>query len=196
MLHSRLLTIVVMPVTMVAGSLVAQDTTERKDTVQATTQAPAPPAPPAPTNPVPLTIEQIRYQEGLRTTTRGITQLRDGLGRVSRTQLADSLTRRRAARRLGGLCGSARTFIASGRTKMQPTAYADTLRILAKQVTTRLDTLARALPDCEKLAGRDPATVTNSLTTRLKAYDDAVLAFKNALAAATKPDSTKSVSQQ
>jgi len=68
------------------------------------------------------TIEQIRYQEGLKTATRGVAQIRDGLNRVARTQRADSLTRRRAARRLGGLCGTARTFIVSGRPKMQATA--------------------------------------------------------------------------
>jgi len=47
------------------------------------------------------------------------------------------------------------------------------------------------LPTCEKTAGRDP-TVATTLTTRLKNYDDAVLAFRNAL----KPDSTKTASQQ
>src|SRR5881628_2142462 len=81
------------------------------------------------------TIEQIRYMEGLRTATRGVAQIRDGLNRVARTQQSrDSLTRRRAARRLGGLCGTAHTFIVSGRPKMKPTAYADSLRILAKQI--------------------------------------------------------------
>ncbi len=137
------------------------------------------------------TIEQIRYQEGLKTATRGVAQIRDGLNRVARTQRADSLTRRRAARRLGGLCGTARTFIVSGRPKMQATAFADSIRILAKQLTTRLDSLTSVLPTCEKTAGRDP-TVATTLTTRLKNYDDAVLAFRNAL----KPDSTKTASQQ
>src|SRR5437867_9699425 len=110
-----------------------------------------PPSVPAPAPvPAPATIEQIRYLAGLKTATRGVAQIRDGLNRVVRTQQAgDSLTRRRAARRLGGLCGSARSFILSGRPKMQPTAYADSMRILAKQVTTRLDSLNSALPVCE-----------------------------------------------
>lgn len=137
------------------------------------------------------TLEQLRYMEGLKTATRGIAQIRDGLNRVVRTQQSDSLTRRRAARRLGGLCGTARTFIVSGRPKMQPAAYADSMRVLAKQLTTRLDSLNSALPSCEKTAGRDP-TVATTLTTRLKNYDDALLAFRTAL----KPDSTKTVSQQ
>ena len=178
---------------------------------QQDTTPPAPPAPPPPAArdtvtppaivvppaPVPVpappqpTIEQIRYMEGLKTATRGIAQIRDGLNRVARTQQSDSLTRRRAARRLGGLCGSGRSFILSGRPKMQATAYADSMRVLAKQLTTRLDSLSSALPTCEKTAGRDPTVATN-LTTRLQKYEEALLAFRNAL----KPDSTKTVSQQ
>ena len=79
---------------------------------------------------------------------------------------------------------------------MQPTAYADSLRILAKQMVTRLDTLSNVLPTCEKTAGRDAATVVTNVTARLKAYDDALLAFKTALLAQNKPDTTKTVSQQ
>ena len=179
----------VMVITMVANPLLAQDTTTRKDSVVVTVApvpAPVPAPPPTPT------IEQIRYMEGLKTVTRGVAQLRDGVNRVVRTEKADSLTRRRAARRMGGLCGTARTFIVSGRPKMQATAYADSVRILAKQLTVRLDSLNAALPVCEKTAGRDPNTVTTTLTSRLKNYDDALLAFRTAL----KPDSTKTASQQ
>jgi hypothetical protein len=176
----------VMVVTLVAYQ---QDTVTHKDSV-------LPPAVPVPVPaPVPApapTIEQIRYMEGLKTATRGVAQIRDGVNRVVRTQQADSLTRRRAARRLGGLCGTARSFIVSGRPKMQATAYADTMRVLAKQLTVRLDSLNAALPVCEKTAGRDPSTVSTTLTSRLKNYDDALLAFRTAL----KPDSTKTVSQQ
>ena len=75
---------------------------------------------------------------------------------------------------------------------MQAAAYADTMRVLAKQLTTRLDSLNAALPICETAAGGDPSTVATTLTTRLKNYDDALLAFRNGL----KPDSTKTVSQQ
>jgi len=181
---------IVMVITAVASPLMVQDTTTHqdssahKDSLLATPSTP----PPAPT------LEQIRYMAGLRTVTRGVTQLRDGLNRVARTQQAsDSIRKRSAARRLGGLCGTARTFIISGRPKMQATAYADSLRLLAKQLTLRLDSLNSALPVCEKSAGSDPATVTTTLTGRLKNYDDALLAFRSAL---SKPDSTKAVSQQ
>jgi hypothetical protein len=170
----------VMVVTLVAYQ---QDTVTHKDSL-APVQAPVPaPAP---------TIEQIRYMAGLKTATRGVAQVRDGVNRVVRTQQADSLTRRRAARRLGGLCGTARSFIVSGRPKMQATAYADSMRVLAKQVTTRLDSLTSALTTCEKTAGRDPTAVATTLTGQLKTYDDALLAFRTAL----KPDSTKAISQQ
>jgi hypothetical protein len=184
-----------MVITTAAYPVMVQDTTTRRDSVPApvpVAPAPVPPPPvPAPLTPPTPTIEQIRYMEGLRTATRGVAQIRDGLSRVVRTQQTDSLTRRRAARRLGGLCGSARSFIVSGRPKMQATAYADSMQILAKQLTTRLDTLSRVLPICEKTVARDP-TVVNTLTTRLKSYDDALLAFRTAL----KSDSTKTVSQQ
>jgi hypothetical protein len=189
----------VMVVTFVAYQ---QDTVTHKDSVPPppvpaqTPVPPPPPPPPPPPAPAPApapapTIEQIRYMEGLKTATRGVAQIRDGVNRVGRTQQADSLTRRRAARRLSGLCGTARSFIVSGRPKMQATAYADSMRVLAKQLTTRLDSLTNALPTCEKTAGRDP-TVAATLTTRLKNYDDALLAFRTAL----KPDSTKAISQQ
>ena len=184
---------------MVITAVTFQQDTVPKDTVPQDTvpppvavPAPAPVPPPPPPEP---TIEQIRYMEGLKTATRGIAQIRDGLNRVVRTQSADSLTRTRAARRLGGLCGSGRSFISSGRPKMQATAYTDSLRILAKQLTVRLDSLSNALPTCEKTAGRDP-TVATTLTAKLKSYDDALLAFRNAQAALNKPDSTKTVSQQ
>ncbi len=192
---------IVMVITAVAHPLGPQDTTHKDSVPVIPVVAPAPPPPVPPQTPVPPaapapTLEQTRYMEGLKTATRGIAQLRDGLNRVTRTQQADSVTRLHAARRLGGLCTSARSFILSGRPKMAPAAYTDSLRILAKQLSTRLDSLNAALPACEKGAGRDPTTVATALTKKLAAYDDALLAFKNAQAALNKPDSTKTVSQQ
>jgi hypothetical protein len=175
-----MLAAMVTAITMVVLPLQAQDTTAHTDTVPA--------VPPAPT------IEQIQYMDGLKTVTRGVAQLHDALNRVSRTQQADSATRHRAAKRLGGLCGTARSFIASGRPKMKPTAYSDSLRILAKQLTLRLDTLTNALPICERTAGRDPSVAT-ALTTKLKSYDDALLAFKTSQAALYRPDSAKAQPQ-
>jgi hypothetical protein len=173
-----MLAAIVMAITMTAMPVQVQDTTAHKDSTAVQ----------------PPTIEQIRYMEGLKTVTRGVTQVREGLNRVSRAQQADSLRRRRAARMLGGFCGTARSFIVSGRPRMQPAAYSDSLRLLAKQLTMRLDSLTAALPACEKTAGRDPSTVATNLTTRLKSYDDALLAFRTAQTA--KPDSAKVTSSQ
>src|SRR5256884_7213116 len=87
-------------------------------------QEPTPPPPPPPTPPPatdsvraestpvpppPPSPEQKRFLDGLRTATRGIAQLKDGLNRVTRTQSkSDSVSQRRAGRLLAGLCGSAR----------------------------------------------------------------------------------------
>src|SRR5439155_691628 len=89
-----------------------------------------PPSPPPPDSaraesalapPPPPTPEQKRFVDGLRTATRGIAQLKDGLNRVTRTQsTGDSVSRRRAGRLLVGLCGSARAFMARGRPYMKP----------------------------------------------------------------------------
>jgi hypothetical protein len=90
-----------------------------------------------------------------------------------------------------GAVWSARSFIAAVTDKA--TVYET--RCDPGGVDHRLDTLT-SLPGCEQTAGRDPATVTTALTTRLKSYDDALLAFRTAQAALNKPDSTKAVSQQ
>jgi hypothetical protein len=130
--------------------------------------------------------------EGLKTVTRGGAAIRDGVNRVTRAQQATG-----DATQCGpppGFCGTARSFIvpAGPRCNRRYTQ----IHALAKQLTTRLDSLTVTLPSCEKTAGHDPATVSASLTTRLKNYDDALLAFRTAQTALYKPDSTKTVSQQ
>src|SRR3990172_684379 len=76
------------------------------------------------TEPAPPTAEQTRYLEGLRSVARGAAQLRDGIDRVARTQQTrDTLRQRQAGRRLGGLCTTARSFMSSGRPRMQASAY-------------------------------------------------------------------------
>lgn len=214
--HVRVLA-VVMGVTLAsAGAVRAQDTTGRDTTRHDSTgrldtmpspwlppPPPAPPAPPpAPVPPPPPTPEQVRYLDGLRSTARGVAQLRDAIDRVVRTQQSsDTLRQRRAARRLGGLCGSAQSFIASGRSRMVPTAYDDSLRIVAKQLVVRIDSLVKVLPTCERTAAREANTVATDLTARLRAYDEALTAFRAGVAAMNRPDSTKTdstrtVSQQ
>lgn len=143
------------------------------------------------TAPLPPTPEQTRYLEGLRTVARGVAQLRDGVDRVARTQQSrDTLRQRQAGRRLSGLCTTARSFITSGRPRMAPTAYADSMRIIARQLVVRIDSIAKFLPTCTTTAGRQPASVAADLLNRMRAYETALAAFRAALAP-PKPDSVK-----
>ena len=172
-----------------------RDSTGRLDTLPSPLLPPPPPAPPPP--PPPPTPEQVRYMDGLRSTSRGVAQLKDAVDRVVRTQQgADTLRRRRAASRMGGLCASAQSFITSGRSRMQPTAYSDSMRIVARQLVVRIDSLVKVLPACERTAVREAATVATDLSARLRAYDDALTAFRAAAAALNRPDTTKTISQQ
>jgi len=155
-------------------------------------------APPRDTvpQPAPPTLEQVRYLEGLRSVARGAAQLRDGIDRVSRTQQTrDTLRQKQAGRRLGGLCSTARSFMASGRPRMQPSAYADSMRIVARQLTARVDSVIKFLPTCETTAGKKPASVASDLLNRMRAYETALATFRTALAP-PKPDSIKTPSQQ
>jgi len=146
--------------------------------------------------PRPPTLEQLRYTEGLRSVARGVAQLRDGIDRVARTQQTrDSLRQRQAGRRLGGLCTTARSFMSGGRPRMQPSAYADSMRIVARQLTARVDSILKFLPTCETTAGKKPASVAADLLNRMRAYETALAAFRAGLAP-PKPDSIKPPSQR
>ena len=177
---------------VLGGALAAQDST------------PPPPPPPSPFSPPqdelaapePPTLEQTRYLEGLRTVARGVAQLRDGIDRVTRTQQGrDSLRQRQAGQRLGGLCSTARSFIATGRPRMQATAYADSMRIAARQLAVRVDSLLKALPPCATNAAKAPAPVAADLLNRLKAYEAALTTFRAGLLP-PKGDSIRTPSQQ
>jgi len=152
--------------------------------------------PPRDAAPAPPTPEQTRYLEGLRTVARGVAQLRDGIDRVARTQQSrDTLRQRQAGRRLGGLCTTARSFITSGRPRMMPTAYADSMRIIARQLVARIDSIGKFLPTCSTTAGRQPASVAADLLNRMRAYETALAAFRTALAP-PRADSIKTPTQQ
>ncbi len=146
--------------------------------------------------PVPPTLEQVRYLEGLRSVARGAAQLRDGIDRVARTQQTrDTVRQRQAGRRLGGLCTTARSFMSSGRPRMQATAYADSMRIVARQLVVRIDSVLKFLPTCETTAGKKPASVAADLLNRMRPYETALAAFRAGLAA-SRTDSIKTPSQQ
>jgi len=138
-------------------------------------QLPAPPAlPPSP--------EQQRYIEGLRRVARGISQLKVAVEQTNRARHAtDSVARRRAVRRLGGYCGSARSFMAGGRAQMQPTAYDDTTRLKARRLSQRVDEIITYTRTCEAQAVEQPDAVTAELIKRLQAYEAALADFRSAL---------------
>lgn len=142
-----------------------------------------PEAPPLPTP------EQDRYLDGLRRVGRGIAQLKTALDRVSRSEASrDTVSQRRATRRLGGYCGSARWFMTGGRARMNDTAYADTTGLRAKRLTRAIDDLIQYAPTCETDAGSATKTVVRELGTRLRAYDDALADFRAALGLPTARD--------
>ena len=134
------------------------------------------PAPPPPTP------AQARYMDGLKTATRGIAQLKDGVDRVLRAQnLGDTLRQRQAGRRLGGLCGAARGFLANGRAQMAPTAYDPPTRTAARQLALQIDSLITYSPTCERTATRMPGPVAARVTDLLRKYDAAVLSWRTAV---------------
>jgi hypothetical protein len=148
-------------------------------------------------DPAPPTLEQIRYLEGLRSVSRGAAQLRDGIDRVARTQQTrDTVRQRQAGRRLGGLCTTARSFMSGGRPRMQATAYTDSMRVVARQLVVRIDSLLKFLPTCETTAGKKPASVAADLLNRMRTYETALAAFRAGLALPNKADSIKTPSQQ
>jgi hypothetical protein len=151
----------------------------------AAAQEPVPPIPESthaePTPPlVPPTLEQLRYLQGLRTAGRGVAQLKDAVIRVSSSH-RDSVRLKQAARRLAGLCGTARGFMTSGRVKMQASAYQDSTGIKARRLTLQVDSLIRSTPICELRATRQPDSTVAGLMTRLRTYEAALREFRAAI---------------
>lgn len=142
----------------------------------------ASPAPDSPAPPVPPTPAQQRYLEGLRTAGRGIAQIKDGLGRLARSQTAhDTLRTRQAGKRLGGLCGAARGFMVSGRAQMEPAAYEPPTRKPAWVLMVRLDSLSAYASTCQRSAGKTPTPVATELLGRIRNYELALANFRSAI---------------
>jgi len=138
------------------------------------------------------TPEQQRFLDGLRTATRGIAQLKDALNRVTRAQgTGDATAQRKAGRFLGGLCGSARAFMKRGRPQMNPTAYADSIALLARRLVRQLDTLIAYAPTCEQGAAATPIPIATDLGKRMKTYDLAWRDFRAAIGLPVKDDTAK-----
>lgn len=152
-------------------------------------QQPTPPTesvPAAPTNtiptPPPPTPGQLRYLQGLRTAGRGVAQIKDGLDRLARAQgMRDTLQVRRAAHRLGGLCGAARGFLASGRGAMQPAVYEAPVQRPARALVFQVDSLSRIVKECQLTAGKTPDPVAVGLLARIRAYEAALAGFRTAI---------------
>ena len=144
-----------------------------------------PPTPPAPSP------EQKRFMNGLRTATRGIAQLKDGLSRVTRAGGRDTATQRLAGRRLSGLCGSSRAFMKRGRPQMSPTVYEDSVQLKAKRLVTQVDSLIKYTTTCEDSATVAPGATVVGLGKRMKSYDAALRDFRLAIGLPVKEDTAK-----
>jgi len=142
---------------------------------QVTDSAPTlPPAPaPAPTP----TPDQQKYLDGLRTAGRGIAQLKDGIDRVGRNR-ADTAHLRMAGQRLGGLCGSAGSFMRQGRARMSHAAYVDSARTLARRLNQQVDSVIAFLPTCQREGGKKPTATAATLVARLRSYEGALQKFR------------------
>jgi hypothetical protein len=173
---------------MVPLAAQAPDTT-RVDSTAADSTAALPPLPPAPPTP-----EQQRYLDGLRRVTRGISQLRIAVDQSNRAQSStDSLARRRAFSRLGGFCGSARSFMTGGRAQMQPMVYADTAQLKARLLVQRVDAIITYTKTCETQAASAAPAVTAEVTKRLLAYEEALTGFRVAVGMQAPADSSRPV---
>lgn len=167
----------------------APDTTGVGGTARIDSAAPTFPVTPV-LPPPSLTPEQERYLNGLRRVGRGIAQLRVAIDQVKRSPASrDTASQRRAWRRLGAYCGTARAFMTGGRAQMQHLAYDDSTRLRAQRLALRVDDLIRYAPTCETDAGGATTRVSGELVKRLTAYDAALAAFRAAIALSAGRDS-------
>lgn len=150
----------------VAGALSAQQPdTVRKDSSHVDSSPPTP--------------AQERYLDGLRTVGRGIAQLKDGIDRVARAFAVKDTARLRAAgRRLGGLCGTARTFMGSGRGAMSPVAYDDSVRTHARKLALQIDSVIAYMPTCQRTAFRTPTKAADDVLGLIRSYEGALKVFR------------------
>ncbi len=156
----------------------------------------APAVPPVPTPPPPPSPEQRKFLDGLRTATRGLAQLKEGVNRVTRSTTRDSLTQRRAGQLLAGLCGSSRAFLKRGRPRLTPTVYSDTVRLLARRLVTQIDSLIAYTANCEQQAVATPGPTATEVGKLMKSYDAALRDFKLAIGLPVSEDTVKSPKRQ
>jgi len=141
--------------------------------------------------PLPPSPEQKRFLDGLKTATRGIAQLKDGLGRVTRAGGRDAAAQRHAGRMLSGLCGSSRAFMRRGRPQMSPTVYEDSVQLKAKRLVTQVVSLIKYTTTCEDSATVAAGATVLGLGKRMKSYDAALRDFRVAIGLPVKEDTAK-----
>ena len=146
--------------------------------------------------PPPPTPEQKKFLDGLRIATRGIAQLKEGSGRVTRAQGGSAAVSRRAGRFLAGYCSSSRAFLKRGRPQMSPTVYEDTVRLKARRLVTQIDSLISWTPNCERIAAAAPNSTAVEVNKRMKTYDAALRDFRLAVGLPVKDDTSKTVRRQ
>jgi len=168
-------------------SLGAQQPEPPPDSARAVPES-VPTPPPAPP---PETPEQKRFTAGLRTATRGIAQLKDGMSRVTRAGTRDAVAQRRAGRFLAGLCGSSRGFLKRGRPQMSPTVYEDSAQLKARRLVMQVDSIIKYTTTCEDSAGATPNSTVVGLGKRMKSYDAALRDFRLAIGLPVKEDTSK-----
>src|SRR2546426_6783160 len=170
-----------------ATSLGAQQPEPPPDSARAIPESVPATPPPA----LPETPEQKRFLAGLRTATRGIAQLKDGISRVARAVTRDSVAQRRAGRFLAGLCGSSRGFLKRGRPQMSPLVYEDSVQLKARRLVTQADSLITYTTTCEDSAAATPNATVVGLGKRMKSYDAALRDFRVAIGLPVKEDTSK-----
>ena len=174
----------------IATPVVAQEPVPQPPTQAESVHAESLPPPPPPTP------EQKKFLDGLRIATRGIAQLKEGSGRVTRAQGSSAAVSRRAGRFLAGYCSSSRAFLKRGRPQMSPTVYEDTVRLKARRLVTQIDSLISWTPNCERIAAAAPNSTAVEVNKRMKTYDAALRDFRLAVGLPVKDDTSKTVRRQ
>lgn len=129
------------------------------------------------------TADQQKYLGGLRSVARGVAQLKSGVDGVARAEaLKDTARLRRAGEMLGGLCGTAGSFMKQGRSAMKPTVYEDSARVKARNLVVQIDSLIKTVPACDTTARKAPARTAGTVLGRLRSYETALQEFRTAVA--------------
>ena len=155
--------------------LAAQDSTaKRPDSVVVDTLPPTP--------------AQERWLAGLRVAARGVGQIRTGIDRVQRANTTSDTARLKSAgRMLGGVCGTARGFMRSGRQKMSATAYEGARQVATRAVTSQIDSLMIHAAACEHATAQALPHTLQDMIEALRRYEAAIADLRVAMGIVKKP---------